>query len=155
MQRTLPKDILDLIGKYKYYAELNHEILRFLFDRYLENIDFTYEDLVEKSEDINYIFEICEMKTRLIVPDEYESQNPEQVFNLNLESNPRDDIPDGLLLELMNYLLHIVSERWNDCEDVSRSIRKINNFLIEKDSKIRVIISGTYKIPEAEAILMR
>lgn len=156
-KRYIPSELLDLVGKYKQYAEINYDILEYLFSEngYLDDIKFNYDDLVEYSNQINNIFKKYKIEARLLIQDEEEVQDEEQLFGFDLQSNPQEDITNELLIELINFIFIILSERWSDKEDGPYDVKRLNNYLKEKEAKIRVIIYGGYKDISTEAVILR
>lgn len=138
----LPSELKKEVGIYKIYAELNHEILDYIWDMFLEGAENDYEDVKKFSKEINKIFRKYKVKTHfqgLDLPKE-EPEDPYKQYQYEFIYDPKEDIPDQLLLDLFDYFLGgTEGDRPMFIENKISWIARLNKDLMDKNAKIRLI----------------
>lgn len=76
MERRLPKDILNLVAQYKQYAEMNSEILLYLYNTLIKPARNNYKEAIQFRDEMNLIFEDHNSNVRIEIPNLPEN-NPE------------------------------------------------------------------------------
>jgi hypothetical protein len=137
----LPPDIRKELVIYKQYAELNYEILMYIYEMFLERTEINDEKDAEKyADEINNIFKKHNSKSRIGIIIIFHNTEGEPVFSYNIDGNRKDNISDQLLLDLFDYFMSgDEGERPNFIENKMGSTPRLNRDLIEKNSKIRLI----------------
>lgn len=160
-RRYIPPELLNLVGKYKEYAEMNNKILKYIFDQFLSTAENSYEEIKHIITEIDQIFKKYKVNAHIItVPDLPKNDPGDNLFySYELIYYEDEDIPDKLLMDLIDYFLNGTYEDMTDrpifLDGLERSEKggELNKHLINIDSKIRIIMLGRRK--SFQAVLIR